>query len=371
MKIVYNQKNYYTDFSKEYEKNNTFWKYSDKPEMITLKPTLGCIANCLHCNPRSKKFDNDHIMTMEEYTQLCKELKDMGTKQVCISGGEPLLYRGLKEIVSILSALGIAVTLNTNGWLLTKQKLKELIDAGLVGMNVSIDSSVAETHDKLRGLNGLFKKTVSQLKECKELEDDFYLNIRMILSRYTYKDIIGMIKLCKELGADRLSIDMIEADSENKYFLLSEKQILEFKTNYLPKIIDFIDEYDYGEEYKDFNKMQLRDIFNLEFNSLTNFANGIYWPNDKIKSKCSIPYTFAIIEGDGSVLPCNAVEYNREKIIGNCVQDSFKDVWDSKKRRDFCKNKIDFCQLCPMNMSFSLVFKENSIIRDVNGRKKK
>ena len=366
MEIVYKQKNYYTDFTKEYEKDNTFWEYSNKPEMATLKPTLGCVANCLHCNPRSKKFDNDHIMTIEEYAKLFKTLKEMGTKQVCISGGEPLLFKDLKEMVAILSSFGIAVTLNTNGLLLTKDKLKQLMEAGLVGLNVSIDSSHAETHNKLRGLDNLFEKVVKQLKECRELEDDFCLNIRMILSKYTYKDIIGMIKLCKDLKANTLSIDMIEADSENKYFLMSEDQILDFKKNYLPQVVEFVDRYDYGQEYREFNKMQLNDIFNLEFNSATNFANGVYWPNTRIKDKCSIPYTFAIIEGDGSVLPCNAVEYNRDKIIGNCVENNFEEVWYSNQRKSFCENKMEFCELCPMNMSFSLVFNESTIIRNIS-----
>jgi len=365
MKIVYNPKHYYTDFSENYASNKVFWDYKDKPEMITIKPTLSCIANCLHCNPRSKKFDNNNVMTIEKYRALFKKLKEMGTKQICISGGEPLLYKNIEEMVSIISSFGIAVTLNTNGWLLTKQKLKQLIDAGLVGVNVSIDSPSPEMHNKLRGVDGIFEKTVKQLKECKELEETFYLNVRMILSKYTYKDIIGMIKLCKELDADTLSIDMIEADAENKYFLLNENQILEFRNCYLPKVIKFLENFDYGSEYIKFNITQLNDIFNLNFNSPNNFASGIYWPDDHIKSKCSIPYSFAIIEGDGSVLPCNAAEYNRNKIIGNCAQNSFENIWNSRQRMNFCENKMDFCKLCPMNMSFSLVFKENTIVRHI------
>ena len=42
------------------------------------------------------------------------------------------------------------------------------------------------------------------------------------------------------------------------------------------------------KELKKFNIKQLNDMFNLDFNSIENFENRIYWPDNNIKNKCDI-----------------------------------------------------------------------------------
>lgn len=364
MELEYKSKYYYTDYTKKYNEKGTFYNVAEKPTFVVLKPTLNCIANCKHCNPRSKKFSTNKKMSLLEYDKLLKKLKAMGTEQVCISGGEPLIYKDIVKLVRLITKNGLKVSLNTNGWFLDLNMFKELMDAGLLCINLSIDSPKAEEHDKLRALNGLFDKAINQIRECKESNIPFKLNLRMVLSKYNYKEISEMIDLATSIKADILSIDMIEADSQNKYFLLNSDQINDFKNNYVPKLIEKIQKLNIKENLKFYNIKQLNDFFNTKFNDIKNFENGIYWPDDTIKRKCDIPSSFMIIEGDGMVLPCNAVEYNREKIIGNVLDTDVEELWKSKEWNNFRNKKMDFCRECPMNMSYMIVFNEDTIKRE-------
>lgn len=231
---------------------------------------------------------------------------------------------------------------------------------------LSIDSPDAKEHDELRRLPGLFDRATKQIKQCKDLGIPFKLNIRMVLSKHNYKKVGDMIELSRTLDADMLSIDMIEADSKNKLFLLNKDEIKDFKENYVPDLVRKIKNLNIENKLKEFNVQQLQDMFNTQFNNIENFENGLYWPDDNIKKKCDIPSSFMIIEGDGMVLPCNAVEYNREKIIGNILDKDIESLWKSDEWNNFRKEKMDFCRECPMNMSYTLVFNDEKIKREFN-----
>ena len=214
-------------------------------------------------------------------------------------------------------------------------------------------------------MNGLFERATKQIIECKEMKIPFKLNVRMVLSKHNYKQLSDMIDLAVKLKADILSIDMIEADSENKLFLLNKDEIKDFKENYVPVLVKKIENMQMDEYLKKFNIKQLKDMFNLEFNSAQNFENGLYWPDERIKEKCDIPKSFMIIEGDGMVLPCNAVEYNRNQIVGNVFDTDIEELWNSPQWNSFRKSKMKFCRECPMNMSYMIVFNDEEIHRTV------
>lgn len=237
MKLEYKSKYYYTDYAKIYREKGSFYNVNENPTLVVLKPTLNCIANCKHCNPRSKKFSTNKRISLLEYDKLLKKLKIMGTEQICISGGEPLIYKDIVKLVRLITKNGLKASLNTNGWFLNFNMFKELMNAGLLCINLSIDSPRAEEHDKLRALDGLFDRAISQIKECKESDIPFKLNLRMVLSKYNYKEISEMIDLANNIKSDILSIDMIEADSKEKNFLLDSNQINDFKNNYVPELI--------------------------------------------------------------------------------------------------------------------------------------
>lgn len=93
--------------------------------------TGGCNFRCPFCHNRSLVFlnENDSEIPKEEIMDYLRKRSKV-LDGVCISGGEPLLHRGIKEFIVSVKDLGLKVKLDTNGSNFIA--LKELIDEGLV-----------------------------------------------------------------------------------------------------------------------------------------------------------------------------------------------------------------------------------------------
>jgi cyclic pyranopterin phosphate synthase len=91
-------------------------------------------------------FDADHkflphsaILTFEEVTRLARIFVGLGVRKLRLTGGEPLVRRGVDRLIAMLAPLGADLTLTTNGSLLARQA-RALKDAGLNRITVSLDS---------------------------------------------------------------------------------------------------------------------------------------------------------------------------------------------------------------------------------------
>ena len=95
----------------------------------------------------------DELLTFEEITRLVGVFVEFGVRKVRITGGEPLLRRGVERLVAMLSALeGLEdLTLTSNGALLSR-RAAALVAAGLDRVTVSLDSLDDAT---FRGMNGV------------------------------------------------------------------------------------------------------------------------------------------------------------------------------------------------------------------------
>jgi cyclic pyranopterin phosphate synthase len=96
------------------------------------------------------------MLTFEEILRLVRLLTETGIRRVKVTGGEPLIRRGLSDLIRRIKALpGVEqVTLTTNGTLLAP-RLSEFADAGIDGINISLDTLNRKTYRWLTGFDGL------------------------------------------------------------------------------------------------------------------------------------------------------------------------------------------------------------------------
>ena len=111
---------------------------------IRLSITDVCNFKCGYCLPNGympDKSDNRKFLHLEEIRRLAKVLSKLGVCKIRLTGGEPTVRKDFFEIIKILkSEAGIKkVVITTNGYHLD-QKAKMLVDSGLNGINISIDS---------------------------------------------------------------------------------------------------------------------------------------------------------------------------------------------------------------------------------------
>jgi len=112
---------------------------------LRISVTDRCNFRCTYCMPRAV-FDADYkflpheaILSFEEIARLARIFVGLGVKKIRLTGGEPLLRRGLPDLVAMLAPLGADLTLTTNGSTLVKHA-RALKEAGLNRLTVSLDS---------------------------------------------------------------------------------------------------------------------------------------------------------------------------------------------------------------------------------------
>ncbi|MCR4922835.1 MAG: GTP 3',8-cyclase MoaA [Lachnospiraceae bacterium] len=136
-------------------------------EYLRISVTDKCNLRCRYCMPRDVvSVPMKDILTIEEIVYIAGIMTELGVKKIKITGGEPLVRRGCCELVRMLKEMaGVKqVTLTTNGVLL-KGYLKELKDAGLDGVNISIDTLDEELYKMITGADEL-KAVLSSLNEA-------------------------------------------------------------------------------------------------------------------------------------------------------------------------------------------------------------
>ena len=127
--------------------------YDRQIDYMRISVTDRCNLRCRYCMPEDIDFiPHDDILRYEEMLRLVKIFAKQGIRKIKITGGEPLVRNGCVDFMKQLKAVeGIEnVTITTNGVLLDKY-LPELIEAGVDGINISLDSLDREKYAYITG----------------------------------------------------------------------------------------------------------------------------------------------------------------------------------------------------------------------------
>jgi cyclic pyranopterin phosphate synthase len=112
-------------------------------DYLRISVTDRCNLRCVYCMPADgMEFEPaENILSFHEITEVVRVLAEMGVKKVRLTGGEPLVRKGLEELIESVAGIpGIEdIALTTNGIFLAK-KAKKLKEAGLKRINISLDT---------------------------------------------------------------------------------------------------------------------------------------------------------------------------------------------------------------------------------------
>ncbi len=123
---------------------------------LRISVTDRCNLRCTYCMPR-EVFDENHpflpraeLLSFEEIERLARSFIQLGVQKIRLTGGEPLLRRGIERLIESLARLNtsegkpVEIALTTNAVLLA-QKAQSLKDAGLARVTASLDGLTDET----------------------------------------------------------------------------------------------------------------------------------------------------------------------------------------------------------------------------------
>lgn len=137
-------------------------------ETICVRILRRCNLSCMHCWAGSSPLSSD-ILDVDRILKFVDEIRPLGLKHVSLSGGEPLLYKGLYELLDKLLARGLYLTLTTNGSFGNdiNSKLTPIFKYknSRLRLRVSIDGT-KKMHEFIRGKQ-TFDKTIKSIKKIK------------------------------------------------------------------------------------------------------------------------------------------------------------------------------------------------------------
>ena len=166
---------------------------------ITIDITTKCNLRCKHCRTNSI----EHELSLDELKIIIEKCKDFKPMGVFISGGEPLIRKDIVEVVKETKKLAPVTILNTNSLLLTEDLLKELIDAGLNYIQVSLDG-IEQFHDDIRG-KGKYKQTIEKMKLINKYNDKIKLHISSLVTKFN-------IEYMEEFAKQIIEVEKIDVD---------------------------------------------------------------------------------------------------------------------------------------------------------------
>lgn len=126
-------------------------------DYMRISITDRCNLRCQYCMPRGiKQTTMSDILTFEEMAHIVSIASKLGIKKIKVTGGEPLVRLGCCDFIKMVKNIeGIEqVTITTNGVLLNHY-MNDLIEAGIDGINVSIDTLNKELYQKITGFDKL------------------------------------------------------------------------------------------------------------------------------------------------------------------------------------------------------------------------
>jgi MoaA/NifB/PqqE/SkfB family radical SAM enzyme len=318
--------------------------------IVILMPHSACNCRCVMCDIWK---DNKNLkqLTEEDVAGLLSSLKQFGTKQVVMSGGEALLNQNFFALCRILRNADIKVSLLTTG--LTLKNHAEQLVQWVTDIIVSLDGD-EQLHDAIRNIPGAFHKLRDGVQHIRLLKPNYRITARTVIHRLNFWSWIAIIEQAKQMGLNQISF--LPADVSSHAFnrqiaweqprqneiLLSKNELPELVV-VIQKIIDGY-QHDISDGFIAESPEKLVDIYH--------YYAAFYGLNPFPYKRCNAPWVSTVIEADGSVRPCFFHE-----TMGNIRESSLGDILNSPEAINFRKtlnmasNAICTKCVCSLNLS--------------------
>lgn len=302
------------------------------PTFVSVEPAAICQLRCPQCpvgqHAGRSTHDGAMMLSMDMLVRIVDEVKRYAHTMQFYFQGEPLLNRDLPQMIRYAHEAGLYTIVSTNAQALTPDLARELVQAGLNRIIVSIDGFTEETYSAYR-VGGSLDKALAGLRAMHD-------------AKFTQR---GLSLLCKSrtcivLQVLRLRSNEHEWDWIRKHYRELGADRLEFKT------AQFYD-YELGNELMPTDERYAR---------YRKGADGRYYPkNARKKSLFSQPcrrlWNGCVITTSGEVLPC-CYDKVGAHAYGNVREQGLKDIYQGEKARRFRETvlrhgeRVDICKNC-------------------------
>lgn len=286
------------------------------PLKISMNLTKKCNLKCIQCFSDSGELKEKELTTEEIY-KIFDNMYENGTFYICLGGGEPFTRKDLFEILEYGKRKGLAISIVTNGLLLTKEILEKLNDLDVDYLWVSFEG-LKENHEKLRGKN-TFDLTLKKLELLKE----YYKGrtaLRMSINKYNIDECDDLVRI-----AEKYDIDLIRFTPLLSFGRAKDQNLVINQDEY----IKFL------KNVSSIKSEKVEIVYpNKPSNKLWVGTNGF---------GCHCGKEAIWVDEVGNVSPC--IFWDKEYYIGNVKYDDYMKMWE-KSLKISCMKGNNICINC-------------------------
>lgn len=276
------------------------------PLSIVWEITLTCNAQCIHCYSGSGPdvFDPKELATSEALNVI-DQLAHLKIIHLGFSGGEPLMRKDCFVLFEYAVSKGLSVSVATNGYNMNKATAEHIKKIGIHNVTVSLDGVTNGTHDKVRGISGLFEKTIKAIKIL--VKGGLKVTIGFTPTKVNFTEAEKIIELAVKLAVSSVNLtEYVPIGRGDRYIDLTPDEIKDTLERWITT----------GKKYEKYISTNWHDcrvaLIDLDANKYKYMG-------------CGAGILTARITVDGGVTPC--VAFN--KIVGNLREHSFEFIWNN------------------------------------------
>jgi radical SAM protein with 4Fe4S-binding SPASM domain len=255
--------------------------------------------------------------------EILKELGKLGIKSIMYAGeGEPFLHKDMAEIIKFTKESGIDAAVASNGVLFSEELADKCLPY-MTWIKFSVNAGTKESYKKIhRGGENDFEKMLKNIAYAVNLKKknnyNVALGVQFLLLPENKNEVVSFAELLKSLGLDYLAIKPFIS---HPLSIFNKEQRFSYKgldLTYLEEKLDKISENNFKVIFR-------KNVFEkLE-------------KEDRGYKKCfGLPF-FAEITSDGNVYSCGPHLGEEKFCYGNIYQNSFREIWESEKRKEVLK----------------------------------
>ena len=279
-------------------------------QQLFLEVTPRCNLSCIHCGSRCDEHALTQEVSLDEYRSVLKRVRDeLGTRIfVVLTGGEPLLYRDVFKLGSLIRDLGFSWGMTTNATLITPEVASRLVDCGLRTVSISIDGT-REAHDQVRQHPGAFDAALRGLENLAATGSLKALQTTTVINHQTIGELDALFDLMVDLPIDSWRLANVEPIGS----ALAHPEILFTPSDYA-RLFAFIREkreQEWPVEYGCCHYLGLGYEGELR---------NWFW-------LCNAGIHVMSVMHTGDIGSCLDIERTPETVFGNIRTDDIVDVW--------------------------------------------
>jgi heme b synthase len=309
--------------------------------LVAWETTRNCNLACVHCRASATRGPHQGELGTEEALRLLDQIAEVDKPIIILTGGEPLLRPDIFKIARYGTDLGLRMVMALNGTLITAKGARQLLEAGIQRISISLDGSSPEAHDRFRKVNGAFEGALKGIDLLKKIGLDFQINTT--ITKTNLDQIPKIQQLAVDLGAVAHHIFLLVPTGRGKYIVDQEIDAAEYEST-----LNWF--YDQRERtplqlkatcaphyYRILRQRAKQDGLSVSFQT-----HGL----DAVTRGCLGGIGFCFISHRGIVQPCGYLDLNS----GDVRQTSFAEIWyysdifSQLRNYDKLKGKCGLCE---------------------------